>query len=106
MQSLSEKRSETRKITHNPEVSGRVKTCPLPATAKQTPIPLNAIYRGRMLAMPPAHLSVRIVYSAQVHGGGTDSGALLITRRSVVRIHSPLLFSRRPEMVVFGLNMR
>jgi len=23
-----------------------------------------------------------------------------------IRIHSPLLFPRRPEMVVFGLNMR
>ena len=37
---------------------------------------------------------------------------LLITRRSVVsapqgyRIHSPLLFPKRPEMVVFDLNMR
>ncbi len=35
----------------------------------------------------------------------TELGAS-ITRRSVVRIRSPLLFSRRPEMVVFGLNMR
>jgi len=37
---------------------------------------------------------------------GTDSGFLLITRRSVVRIHSPLLFPRRPQMGVFGFNMR
>ncbi len=27
-------------------------------------------------------------------------------RRSLVRIQSPLLFPKRPEMVVFGLNMR
>ena len=27
-----------------------------------------------------------------------------VTRRSVVRIHSPLLFPKRPEMVVFGLT--
>jgi hypothetical protein len=33
-------------------------------------------------------------------------GLQLITRRSLVRIQPPLLFPKRPEMVVFGLMMR